>query len=346
METSLEQLIQELNRLLDETQSALAGSQGLEQVETLRVQVLGRRGRLNGYFSRLSEERWSHEERAALGKKLNGLKAELTRLFEEASARARPAAPQGPQMDLTLPGLLPSVGRLHPITQTIQEIVAIFRGLGFSPVEGPEIETEENNFEALNIPADHPSRESLDTFYLESNSRLLLRSHTSPVQVRFMKAHAPPLQILVPGRVFRRDAVDASHSFQFHQVEGLAVGLGITLGDLKGTLTAFSWQMFGAKARLRFRPHYFPFTEPSAEGDLACSLCDAKGCSVCGMKGWLEILGCGMVHPAVFQAVGYPVGTVGFAFGMGVERIAMLKHGIDDIRLFSENDLRFLQQFP
>jgi len=274
-----------------------------------------------------------------------------------------------PTEDLTLPGHPPAVGRLHPITQTIQEILSLFRDLGFSVVEGPEIETEFYNFEALNIPADHPSRESFDTFYLkttpevglrpasdtglrpESNAqraetRYLLRSHTSPVQVRFMEKHQPPFQIVVPGRVYRPDAVDASHCFQFHQVEGLTVGPGITFGDLKGVLIAWARGMFGERATLRFRPHYFPFTEPSAEADLSCIFCSGKGCRVCGGKGWLEILGCGMVHPNVFKVAGYLPGTVGFAFGMGVERIAMLKYGIEDIRLFFENDLRFLTQFP
>ncbi len=259
-------------------------------------------------------------------------------------AASAPAA--GQAADWTLPGHPAGVGRLHPITQTIREITALFRPLGFSVVQGPEMETEYHNFEALNIPPEHPSRESFDTFYLEGDAGWLLRSHTSPVQIRFMQRNPPPFRILVPGRVYRPDAVDASHSFQFHQVEGLAVAPGLTFGDLKGVLLAWARGMFGAPARLRFRPHYFPFTEPSAEADLACIFCEGKGCRVCGQKGWLEILGCGMVHPEVFRAVGYVPGTVGFAFGMGVERIAMLRYGIEDIRLFFENDRRFLAQFP
>lgn len=341
----MEELLRGLEGLLGEVREKLSGSPDPQAAEALRLQALGRRGRLNEYFSRLSEPQWNPKERSALGQRLNAVKKELTQLFDERLTQ-RPGASRGPHLDLTLPGFCPPAGRLHPLTQTTDRITAIFRGLGFSAVEGPEIETEENNFEALNIPADHPSRESFDTFYLQSLPKLLLRSHTSPVQIRFMKAQGPPFKIVVPGRVFRRDAVDASHCFQFHQVEGLAVGPGITFGDLKGTLLAWAKQMFGGQARLRFRPHYFPFTEPSAEGDLACSLCQSRGCSVCGQKGWLEILGCGMVHPAVFKAVGFPAGTVGFAFGMGVERIAMLKYGINDIRLFYENDIRFLQQFP
>jgi len=231
-------------------------------------------------------------------------------------------------------------------------IVECFVPLGFEVIEGPELEYEFYNFDALNIPPEHPSRETFDTFFVETSppeprrGRLLLRSHTSPVQIRVMQVRKPPLRILVPGRVFRPDPLDASHSFMFHQVEGLMVDERTSFADLKGCLAQFIERLFGPTTRMRFRPHFFPFTEPSAEADIGCVSCQGKGCSTCGHKGWLEILGCGMVHPNVFKAVGYdPKRVQGFAFGLGVERIAMLKHGIADIRLFFENDLRFLEQF-
>jgi phenylalanyl-tRNA synthetase alpha chain len=218
--------------------------------------------------------------------------------------------------------------------------------MGFCVVEGPEIETEFNNFTGLNIPLDHPSRDAFDTFYLKDCEKLLLRSHTSPVQVRAMKNRKPPLAIVVPGRVYRPDAVDASHLFMFHQIEGFLVDTNITFADLKGSLEMFAKAVFGNDIKMRFRPHFFPFTEPSAEVDISCIICKGAGCSVCGRKGWLEILGCGMIHPNVFKHVGInPDKFSGFAFGMGIERIAMLKYGINDIRLFFENDLRFLKQF-
>jgi phenylalanyl-tRNA synthetase alpha chain len=253
-------------------------------------------------------------------------------------------------VDLTLPGICQASGCRHPLTQVIEEICDIFTAMGFVVVEGPEVETEYNNFTGLNIPLDHPSREAFDTFYLrDKNSageRLLLRSQTSPVQIREMKRSKPPLAIVAPGRVYRPDAVDACHSFMFHQIEGFMVDENITFGHLKGTLEHFAKAVFGKNIRMRFRPHFFPFTEPSAEVDVSCFICGGKGCPSCGRKGWLEILGSGMIHPNVFKNVGYdPKKYSGFAFGMGVERIAMLKYCVNDIRLFYENDLRFLHQF-
>ncbi len=342
--------IEERERSLDSFQQsavrALEEAADADALEAARVKYLGRSGELTNQFSVMRETTLSPEQKQRLGRKLNTVKQAL----EQALAARRAQLDGGPRraarsLDLTLPGAVPLVGRQHPITQTIRRIAEIFRSIGFSEIDGPEIETEHNNFEALNIPPEHPSRENFDTFYLEKEN-LLLRSHTSPVQIRFMERHVPPFRILVPGRVYRPDAVDATHCFQFHQVEGLAVAPGTTFGDLKGVLLAWAQGMFGPQARLRFRPHHFPFTEPSAEADLACIFCQGKGCRVCGQKGWLEILGCGMVHPEVFQAVNYPAGTVGFAFGMGVERIAMLLNGIEDIRTFFENDVRFLRQFP
>ncbi len=247
------------------------------------------------------------------------------------------------RIDVTLPGRGVRHGSLHPVTQVREEICRIFAGLGFSVVEGPEVELDYYNFEALNIPKDHPARDMQDTFYIEDN--IVLRTHTSPVQVRIMEKTKPPVRILSPGRVYRRDS-DISHTPMFHQIEGLLVDRGVTFGDLKGVLTAFLKQVFGEETALRFRPSFFPFTEPSAEVDIRCVMCSGRGCRVCGQSGWLEILGSGMVDPEVFKNVGYdPEEFTGFAFGLGLERIAMLKFGISDIRLFFENDMRFLEQF-
>jgi phenylalanyl-tRNA synthetase alpha chain len=246
-------------------------------------------------------------------------------------------------VDLTLPGRRPPFGSVHPLTRVHDEIVSIFVGLGFSVAEGPEIESDYYNFEALNLPPDHPARDMQDTFYLSQDT--LLRTHTSPVQIRTMQAQKPPVRIICPGKVYRRDA-DITHSPQFTQFEGLAVDRDISMADLKGTLELFALEMFGPRSKIRFRPSFFPFTEPSAEVDVLCFLCGGDGCRVCKQSGWLEILGSGMVHPQVLRNVGYdPEEVTGWAFGMGVERIAMLKYGVDDIRLFFENDLRFLRQF-
>ncbi len=246
-------------------------------------------------------------------------------------------------MDVTLPGRRPPRGHLHPITMTLQEVCGIFTRMGFSIVKGPNIELDYYNFEALNIPRDHPARDMQDTFYVSEN--VVLRTHTSPIQVRVMESQDPPVSVIAPGKVYRRDS-DVSHTPMFHQVEGLLVDRGVTFGDLKGTLTHFVHQMFGADTALRFRPSFFPFTEPSAEVDIECVICRGAGCRTCGQTGWLEILGSGVVDPAVYGFVGYdPEIYSGFAFGMGIERIAMLKYGIDDIQLFFRNDLRFLRQF-
>jgi phenylalanyl-tRNA synthetase alpha chain len=343
----------ELDGLLSEALAALEKASSPAALEELRVKYLGRKGSLTAQFELLKT--LPADEKAGFGQKVNSARKQIEEALERRKHGLGASAPRASGvLDLTLPGRPPHVGRLHPITQTVNEILSVFRAMGFSAVDGPELETEYHNFDALNIPKEHPSRDGFDTFYIakepplrsEDGTPLLLRTHTSPVQIRFMKEHKPPLAIVVPGRVYRRDAVDATHCFQFHQVEGLAVGPGINFGDLKGVLSAWARRMFGNSARLRFRPHYFPFTEPSAEADLSCVFCDAKGCRVCGQKGWLEMLGCGMVHPSVFKAVGYLPGTTGFAFGMGVERIAMFRYGIEDIRAFYDNDLRFLSQFP
>lgn len=323
----------------------------LQELESLRLKYLGRKGllaQLTSFIPTLSEQ-----ERPGFGQQVNVLKNKINSLIEEKQrllGSMQAESISGLAVDIGLPGIVQDLGHLHPITQITDEICGIFSSLGFSVVEGPEIETEYNNFTGLNIPLEHPSRDAFDTFYLKtpkiSSQCLLLRSHTSPVQVRVMKSTKPPLAVVIPGRVYRPDAVDTSHSFMFHQIEGLAVDKDIRFSDLKGILEVFAKKVFGEDIKMRFRPHFFPFTEPSAEVDISCIICKGKGCSVCGKKGWLEILGAGMVHPNVFRAVGYDTKKyTGFAFGMGIERIAMLKFGIDDIRLFFENDLRFLKQF-
>jgi len=325
-----------------------AGS--IEQLEELRLKYLGRKGLLAQLTAQIPS--LPADQKPAFGQEVNLLKKLITQLLEDKQGSLKSVSAQGAcfaDVDIGMPGIAQELGRLHPITQVIDEICSIFTNIGFKVVEGPEIETEHNNFTGLNIPLEHPSRDAFDTFYLKTKGRkdrLLLRSHTSPVQVRVMKQTKPPLAVIVPGRVYRPDAVDASHSFMFHQVEGLMVGENIRFSDLKGVLEFFAKKVFGQDIKMRLRPHFFPFTEPSAEVDISCIICKGKGCSVCGRKGWLEILGSGMVHPNVLRGVGYDTKKYsGFAFGMGIERIAMLKFGIDDIRLFSENDLRFLGQF-
>ncbi len=336
--------IEELER---EAHAAIEASRSSGELEQLRVAYLGRHGKLTQILRSLGQI--PAEQRKDVGFEANQAKARLEARLESSLAAVlvteRHQQRQRDRLDLTLPGRRPPRGAVHPITRVHDEIVAIFGGLGFSVAEGPEIETDFYNFEALNIPKDHPARDMQDTFYLSGDT--LLRTHTSPVQIRTMRAAGgrTPVKIIVPGRVFRRDVPDASHSPVFHQVEGLAVDRGITMGDLKGTLELFAREMFGPKSRIRFRPSFFPFTEPSAEVDVLCFMCGGAGCRAC-KDGWLEILGSGMVHPRVLRNGGYdPEEVTGWAFGMGIDRIAMLKYGVDDLRLFFENDLRFLRQF-
>ena len=331
-----------------------------EIIEKVRIKYLGRKGLVAELFKKMGEV--PAEDKGEVGRLINALKNNITKAFDEKAADLSvDSGAKAEKIDITLPGITKETGHGHPISKTIEEICGIFISLGFKIVEGPEIESEYYNFEALNIPLEHPSRDAFDTFYLAdepsghpSKHKWLLRSHTSPVQARFMEKNKPPFAIVVPGKVYRPDAIDASHSFMFHQVEGLVVGDSIKFSDLKGALTLFAKQMFGQKIGMRFRPSFFPFTEPSAEVDISCILCEGQGakgkgqgrCSLCGGKGWLEILGAGMVNPKVFKSVGYDLKKVtGFAFGMGVERIAILKYGITDIRMFFENDIRFLKQF-
>jgi len=334
--------IETIKKQIDSEIEGINSSQGLEE---FRVRYLGRKGIIAQLTGSIPTS--PVEERGRFGQQVNNLKNKIILLVEEKQKSLNIKTDKATtQVDISLPGIAQDLGRLHPITQITDEICAIFSKMGFSVVEGPEIETEYNNFTGLNIPLEHPSRDVFDTFYLKSKDRLLLRSHTSPVQIRVMKSRKPPLAVIVPGRVYRPDAVDASHSFMFHQIEGFMVDEDIRFSDLKGVLEVFAKGVFGQNIKMRFRPHFFPFTEPSAEVDISCIICKGKGCSVCTKKGWLEILGAGMIHPNVFRNVGYnPKKYTGFAFGMGVERIAMLKYAIDDIRLFFENDLRFLKQF-
>ena len=329
-----------------QAREAVAAAQSSADLEKVRVGLLGRGGELTQLLRSLGS--LAAEERPLVGAAANEAKRELEALLDARLATTleieRQAERRRRRLDLTLPGRRPPRGSLHPLTRVHDEIVAIFAGLGFSVVEGPEIETDYHNFEALNIPRDHPARDMQDTLYLSEST--LLRTHTSPVQIRAMLAQKPPVRIIVPGRVYRRDVADATHSPMFHQVEGLAVDRNITMADLRGTLELFAREMFGPRSRIRFRPSFFPFTEPSAEVDVLCFVCHGAGCRLCKQGGWLEILGSGMVHPRVLRNVGYdPEDVTGWAFGMGIDRIAMLKYGIDDLRLFFENDLRFLRQF-
>ncbi len=338
-------MLKTLDELEKEAILELPGATSEDALNELRTRYLGRKGLLTQMLRQISTV--TAAEKPLFGKRSNEIKESLAHAIDDAlemlKASRKDQVLLKETIDVTLPGRGVRLGRLHPVTRVSQEICRIFSRMGFNVVEGPEVETDYYNFEALNIPKDHPARDMQDTFYVEDN--IVLRTHTSPVQIRTMEKMKPPVRILSPGRVYRPDS-DVSHTPMFHQVEGLMVDKGITFGDLKGTLTYFLRQIFGADILLRFRPSFFPFTEPSAEVDLRCVMCTGKGCRVCGQSGWLEILGSGMVDPAVFENVGYdPEEVTGFAFGLGVERIAMLKYGISDIRLFFENDGRFLEQF-
>ncbi len=313
-----------------------------DALEQISIRFLGRKGVLTGFLRSVSS--LPEDERPAAGKNANLLKIKLEKLVKKAEAdlNAKNAGPSA-GIDVTLPGRPAVKGALHPITQVMDEICGIFMRLGFDVAEGPEVETDYYNFEALNIPKYHPARDMQDTFYVSDN--IVLRTHTSGAQPRVMEKTDPPVRIISPGKVFRCDS-DLTHTPMFHQVEGLMVDKNISFGDLKGVLTTFVHQFFDKETSLRFRPSFFPFTEPSAEVDIRCVMCKGEGCRICSKTGWLEVLGSGMVHPAVFENVGYDTDKyTGFAFGVGIERMAMLKYGIDDIRKYFENDVRFLGQF-
>lgn len=325
---------------------ALVAAAGTEKdLQELKVRFVGKKGEITALLKSLGT--LTPEERPVFGQLVNAAKESFDAAFEERLASVRGEEKvrklREERVDVTLPGRRLPLGTKHPLTLVVEEISDIFAGLGFQVAEGPEIELDFYNFEALNFPADHPARDMQDTFFI--GEKKLLRTHTSPVQVRTMLKHSPPVRIIAPGTVYRCDS-DATHSPMFHQIEGLMVDKGITFGDLKGILTVFLNQLFGKGTGMRLRPSFFPFTEPSAEVDMTCVICGGSGCRVCKNSGWLEILGAGMVDPEVFRHVGYdPEVYTGFAFGMGIERIAMLKYGISDMRFFFENDVRFLSQF-
>jgi phenylalanyl-tRNA synthetase alpha chain len=338
-------MLEELEKIEKETLTSLSSATTEKEVSEIRVKSLGKKGSMTQLLKRLGT--LPEEDRREIGKKANQIKEVLeTRIEEiisEIREKERKEALEKEKVDVTLPGRRIAAGKKHPVTQILEEIIDIFSHLGFEAVEGPEVELDYYNFEALNIPKGHPAREMQATFFI--SDEVVLRTHTSPMEVRTMEKHPPPVRIISPGACYRRD-LDPSHSPMFHQVEGLLVDKGITFADLKGVLTYFVHQMFGKETKLRFRPSFFQFTEPSAEVDIGCFICGGKGCGVCSYTGWLEILGSGMTDPAVFGFVDYdPEEVTGFAFGMGVERVAMLKFGINDIRFFFTNDLRFLKQF-
>ncbi len=338
----VDELIAELKELEAQGEKAVRAVDSGDALEAARIEFLGRKGRLTGVLRRLGE--LGPEERPAVGAEANRVKAALSALLDEVAGRFAAKGDEGPKLDATLPGRRPWKGGLHPVTQVVDEICEIFRDLGFSRVAGPEVETVEYNFTKLNFPADHPAVDMHDTLYVSES--VLLRTHTSPSQARVMEAYPPPVRVVVPGVVFRRDPFDASHAPAFEQIEGLAVDEGITFRDFKATISLFARKFFGASVKTRFRPSYFPFTEPSAEVDVSCVLCGGSGCSACKGTGWMEIMGSGMVHPSVFRNVGLdPERYQGYAFGMGPGRIAMLRYGIGDIRLLYEGDMRFLGQF-
>ena len=336
-----------------EFQRDLAAASNESALRSVRDRYLARKG---GRVSALLKSLGSAPpaERPRLGQLANALRDEIEALLTERLESAAASRPPKGAVDVTLPGRVPPIGHRHPLTILRERIEAIFTRMGFLVVEGPELEDDYHNFEALNMPPEHPARDMQDTLYLSSPVRsatgspaTLLRTHTSGMQIRYMEKHPPPVRLIAPGRVYRRDQFDLTHSPMFTQVEGLVVGEQVSLADLKGTLYAFVRELFGQERKVRFRPSFFPYTEPSAEVDISCASCAGAGCSMCKRTGWLEILGSGMVHPAVFEAVGYdPERYTGFAFGMGIERVALLKWGVEDIRLFYENDLRFLEQFP
>ena len=338
-------MLNELEKIRNETVISISQASTEKAISEIRVKVLGKKGSLTQLLKRLGT--LPEADRREIGKRANQVKEDLEGKIEEAllqiEERERGEALEREKIDVTLPGRRIPIGKRHPLTQILDEIIDIFSRLGFEVVEGPEVELDYYNFEALNIPKGHPAREMQATFFISED--VVLRTHTSPMQVRVMEKKRPPVRMICPGAVYRCDS-DPTHSPMFHQVEGLLVDKGITFADLKGVLTVFVHQMFGKETKLRFRPSFFPFTEPSAEIDIECFICGGKGCGVCSNTGWLEILGSGMVDPAVYKFVDYdPEEVTGFAFGMGIERIAMLKFGIHDIRLFFTNDLRFLKQF-
>ena len=337
---------QQLEEIKSRAAAALANAKLPQEIDELRVRFLGKKGELTGILKQMGK--LSPEERPVIGQLANEVRSwietDIETRLTEIKASQMAARLESEKLDVTLPGKRPQFGAKHPLSIVLDEIKEIFIGMGFEIADGPEVETDYYNFEALNIPKDHPARDTQDTFYINDN--ILLRTQTSPVQVRVMEQKKPPIRIISPGRVYRSDALDATHSPLFHQIEGLVVDKGITFADLKGTLETFIKRLYGEDSVVRFRPHHFPFTEPSAEVDVQCFNCHGEGCRLCKGEGWIEILGCGMVHPTVLSNCGIdPEVYSGFALGMGLERVVMRRYNIDDIRLFYENDVRFLKQF-
>ena len=340
-----EALLAEINSLADRFRQEISVQKNEHEILKVKSDFVGRQGHLTLIMKKMGD--LPSEDRPAIGKGANQLKSEIEKICQNQLVEIKKSTAQSrlhaEKVDYTLPGRKLASASVHPITQTFREVLNIFSEMGFETYEGPEIETNFYNFEALNFLKDHPARDMQDTFYVDHHH--VLRTHTSPIQIHVMKKRKPPLKVIGPGAAYRRDS-DVSHTPMFHQVEGFMVGEQVRFSDLKGVLTRFAHEIFGEKTKVRLRPSFFPFTEPSAEIDISCVFCGGKGCRVCKQSGWLEILGCGMVHPRVFEMVGYhSKKIVGFAFGMGIERIAMLKYGINDIRLFFENDIRFLKQF-
>lgn len=336
----------QLEAIKNQAMEKLARVSDIRELEDLKVAYLGKKGELTGILKKMGA--LSPEERPVIGQLANEVRFALEESIAQTKDRLikeeRSIRLKSETIDVTMTGRIKPIGKKHPLTIVLDELKDIFLGMGYEIAEGPEIELDYNNFEALNIPKNHPARDTQDTFYISEN--VVLRTHTSPVQIRHMQSHKPPIRIICPGRVYRSDAVDATHSPVFHQLEGLVVDKNVTMGDLVGTLQAFAKGIFGENSRIRLRPHHFPFTEPSAEVDVSCWGCDGSGCRICKGEGWVEILGAGMVHPNVLRECGIdPDVYSGFAFGMGIERIAMGKFGIDDMRLLFENDIRFLRQF-
>lgn len=335
-------MFEQIDQIKEKFRADTSAIKNGSDLEEIRVKYLGRKGLISSAFQLVSEI--PKEQKPEFGQRLNQLKNQIENEYNDISLKFKSTAEKISSIDLTLSGRKPFIGIKHPLVQMADEIKSVFTRLGFVIEDGPEIETDYYNFEALNIPPMHPARDMQDTLYITDD--IVLRTHTSPVQIRVMEKSKPPIRIIAPGRVYRRDTPDASHSPLFHQVEGLVVDENITFADLKGIIESFAHQMFGRDIKVRFRPSFFPFTEPSAEYDFNCIFCRGKGCRVCKNTGWVEISGAGMVHPNVFKAVGYDSEKyTGYAFGMGIDRIAMLKFGINDIRTFLENDLRFINQF-
>ncbi len=337
---------EQLEAIRQKALNELENAASIQDIEAVRIKFLGKKGELTGILKQMGK--LSAEERPVVGQLANVIRSEIEAKIEEDSKsiaqKLQAEKLKAEKIDVTLPGKAKVLGSRHPLTVVLDDIKDIFIGMGFDIVDGPEVEKDYYNFEALNIPKDHPARDTQDTFYINEN--IVLRTQTSPVQVRVMEKQQPPIRIISPGRVFRSDAVDATHSPLFHQIEGLVVDKGVSFADLKGTLEIFIKQLYGEDSVVRFRPHHFPFTEPSAEVDVQCFNCHGEGCPLCKGEGWIEILGCGMVHPKVLETCNIdPEVYSGFAFGLGLERIAMRRYNINDLRLFFENDVRFLKQF-